>query len=337
MSYETLFREVKTTFPQPVSEGIALELTSVLSPTFHLSHAFRFASAQQPSSYALSTLVSLQNTLLHAQIDDQAALAAKIHHTWSAEGKEAPFAFTPANRTRLEAQINAQQSAFVLEHEVSGNDYALLLRAINPNPIAPAAAYLAAQKKAVSTHTGMFSVSYMQRIFQGLSMGAEFSYARPSAEVRDPSLSFAARYAPVSDVALPQPPALPAGVASPFPQPPVSEPQEAWTAMYTPNSGLLHASYWRRLNTRLELATECQALITPLSAGGRREGIATVGFRCQTLFANIKSQIDTTGKIVSAIDYALAPGLHFSLAAEMDYSKGDGGQGKMGFGFNMEA
>lgn len=77
------------------------------------------------------------------------------------------------------------------------------------------------------------------------------------------------------------------------------------------------------MNARLDVATELQALITPASgvtgAYGRREGIASVGFRLITVFSCLRGMIDTMGRVTGTADYTLAPGLTFNVSREKQY------------------
>ena len=42
-------------------------------------------------------------------------------------------------------------------------------------------------------------------------------------------------------------------------------------------------------------------------------------------------------RISTVLEEKIAPGLSFQITGEMDYSKGQGGQGKVGVGFTLEA
>ena len=78
------------------------------------------------------------------------------------------------------------------------------------------------------------------------------------------------------------------------------------------------------MNQRLEVSGELQALTTPGSATGqpgRREAIASVGFKLQTVFSVVRGMIDTAGRVCGVSEYTLAPGLIFSLSGEIDYGK----------------
>ena len=86
------------------------------------------------------------------------------------------------------------------------------------------------------------------------------------------------------------------------------------------------------------MATETQLLVTPTDARGpgRREGLATIGFKLDTIFATMRASLDTQGRVATVLEERIAPGVALQLCGEMDYGRGQGGQGKVGIGFTME-
>ncbi len=154
----------------------------------------------------------------------------------------------------------------------------------------------------------------------------------------NPSLTLAYRYAPPADKVAP-PPVLPAGMPSPYMPVDPRDPSHVFTTTFSPSTGLLQSSYWRKLNQRLEMATEVQILTTPGENSqilGKREGIATFGFKLDTVFATIRACFDSHGKVCTVLEERIAPGVAFQLSGEMNYGKGQGGEGKVGIGFTME-
>ncbi|KAJ3044665.1 translocase of outer mitochondrial membrane [Rhizophlyctis rosea] len=125
---------------------------------------------------------------------------------------------------------------------------------------------------------------------------------------------------------------------SPFPPVNPRDPTQVFTTTFAPASGLLHTTYWRRLNQRLEVCAELQALISKggRMGDGRREGIATVGFKLDTIAATIRGQVDSQGRLSATVEERIAPGIALQLAGEIDYGKGGGGQGRVGAGFTLE-
>ena len=119
---------------------------------------------------------------------------------------------------------------------------------------------------------------------------------------------------------------------SPYPVPNPADPTQLLTASFAPSNGMLHASYWKRVNHRLEVAGDLQSLTTLAGDGkyGRREGIASVGFKLQTVVAMIRGGFDTAGKVMGTVEYPLAPGLAFSVNGDFDYARAAGPDGKVG-------
>jgi mitochondrial import receptor subunit TOM40 len=86
------------------------------------------------------------------------------------------------------------------------------------------------------------------------------------------------------------------------------------------------------------MATEAQLLVSGGDAHGlgRREGLATVGFKLDTLFASIRASIDSHGRVATLVEERVAQGMALNLAGEIDFGRGNGGVGKVGIGFTME-
>lgn len=73
-----------------------------------------------------------------------------------------------------------------------------------------------------------------------------------------------------------------------------------------------------------------------MATPARREGIASLGFKLDTLFATIRGALDSQGRLSTLIEERIAPGVAFQICGEMNYGRGDGGDGKVGVGFTME-
>ncbi|KAJ3417399.1 translocase of outer mitochondrial membrane [Chytridiales sp. JEL 0842] len=254
-----------------------------------------------------------------------------------------PPSIRPSNSTKIQAQLSKTpgQSMIQFEQDMVGETMALNFKAMNPNPFdAPSRGFSAAKggQSAPTTLTGTFSAAYLQSITKSWALGGEMVVQRADADTAEQVLTLAARWSPPAEP-LPSPSSLPAGMPSPYmPINPV-DPTQVFTTSYSPSTGIIHSSYWRRLNQRLEVATEVQMLIVP---GGprtesRREGIATAGFKLDTIFATIRGALDTTGRVSAVVEERIAPGLSFQICGEIDYSKVPGGQGRVGLGFTLEA
>ncbi|KAJ3313932.1 translocase of outer mitochondrial membrane [Blyttiomyces sp. JEL0837] len=339
--YENLHRELKNTLPTlHMIDGAKFDIASVMSPNFHVSHSFAWGSSQAPPTYHFSAAYQTKKYVLNGTVDGDGSLQARANYFWaSAAGPTMPE--TPEEKpteATHEPSFNRHQ-----EHDHIGESLSLNLKAINPNPFdtpskgaVPGGRTLSGQVPTVLT--GVYSLSYLQSISRSWTVGTEVMLQRMRPEEPEMGYSFAARWAPPASP-LPPPSSLPPGFPSPYmPVNPV-DPTQSFTATYTPSQGIVHASYWRRLNQRLEVAAEVQMLITPGSAEepGRREGVASAGFKLDTFFATIRGMVDSMGRVSALLEERMAPGLQFQLCGEIDYSKGQGGAGRVGLGFTLEA
>ncbi|KAJ3409909.1 hypothetical protein CcCBS67573_g01147 [Chytriomyces confervae] len=259
----------------------------------------------------------------------------------AAQAPPTPPPFTkPSLTSKFQAQLTNTpgQSMVQYEHDWVGETCAINLKAINPNPLdAPAARTVGGPS---TSTTGIFSVSGLQSITSSVSVGAEWVYTRLRPGAGESNTTVAVKWAPSSPGPVPAPPSLPAGFPSPYMPTNPADPHQVFAASYALSQGVAQASYWRRLNQRLEVAADVQMLITPNSlAGGpgRREGIASVGFKLDTVYATMRGMLDTMGRVSAVLEERMAPGLSFQVCGEIDYSKGGGGVGKVGLGFTLEA
>jgi len=344
-SFDSLHREIKSVFPTlHLFDGAKFDFTSILSQNFQVSHSLSFGSQGFPSVYNFGAGYSCPEALLHGQVDHTGALSGRAHYHWFpvpsptvdpvTQQPVMPDAPKQTSTSKIQAQMGGQQamSMVQLEHEYIGPKFAVTGKAMNPNLLDRPA-----KGSTMSSATGIYSLSSMFPVTPSLLVGGEINYARPMPDVHEPGFAIGARYAPIPTSPLPLPPSLPAGMPSPYMPVNPSDPTQILTTTYSPSTGLIHASYWRRLNQRLEVASELQLLITPKSAGSKREGIANMGFKLDTIYATIRGMIDTHGRVSTVLEEKIAPGLSFQITGEMDYSKAQGGQGKVGVGFTLEA
>ena len=220
---------------------------------------------------------------MHGSVDHNGALQARGQFNWvPVPATPEPTGDAPqqppeqpriSSISKLQAQIttNPQQpGAVVLEHEHNGSDYSLSLKAVNMNPVDRPV-----NKNNFASVTGGFSASYLQSVSQTLAVGAELAVQKQDPRASfEQNLSYCLRWAPAPS-ALPVPPIVPEGVSSPFMPVNPKDPTQVFTATWAPASGLLHSTYWRRLNQRLEVVAELQMLLTGASKAngpGRREG-----------------------------------------------------------------
>jgi len=356
-SFESLHREAKSVLasPQYLFEGAKIELQSNLSPNFQVSHIMNFASQANPNQYIFGAVYAGARHILQSQIDTDGNLFARAHYNWKTPPP--PPVFTdvyeqaaymalpkPQSTTKFVAQLSTDvaNSVVTLEHDHVGKDYAVNVKLFNPNIVDKPPSYaepipdnkhLFGNSKNTST-TGIFIASFLKSINKNLTVGAEYLLQKQTPEMEESNISFVARYAGTfenhfarmreSVKAYPPRPNIP--------PPPPFIPRYVFTATYQPANAVVNASYYYKLNHRLEMATELQALLGP-----RKEAICTAGFKLDTHYATIRGIVDSNGKVGTVLEERLAPGFAFTLSGEMDYSKGQGGVGKLGFGFSLEA
>jgi mitochondrial import receptor subunit TOM40 len=230
-----------------------------------------------------------------------------------------PPSIRPSNSTKIQAQFTKTpgQSMIQFEQEVVGETMSFNAKAINPNPFDAAPRGTPGAKGSSDTAsalTGIFSLAYLQSVTKSMAVGAELMLQRPTPDISEPALTFAARWSPPA-APLPAPSSLPPGFPSPYMPINPADSTQAFTTTYSPSTGIIHSSYWRRLNQRLEVATEVQLLVVPAGprAEARREGVASAGFKLDTVYATIRGGVDTTGRVSAAVEERMAPGLSFQV------------------------
>ncbi|KAF9434070.1 translocase of outer mitochondrial membrane [Entomortierella beljakovae] len=149
--------------------------------------------------------------------------------------------------------------------------------------------------------TGIFIGSYLQSVTQNVSVGLEAVHQRPTPEQKETIWSYVAKYTGSDYIA---------------------------TAQYQ-GFGALQAAYYLKYSEKVDLGTEIQ-LVT---AGGRREAVATVGGKFEFRRSTFRGQIDTTGKVSAVLEEKIVPGFSFLISGEMDHGKG---QSRFGLGMMWE-
>ncbi|KAG0058773.1 translocase of outer mitochondrial membrane [Linnemannia elongata] len=149
--------------------------------------------------------------------------------------------------------------------------------------------------------TGIFITSYLQSITPNLALGAEAVHQRPTPQSAETTYSYVAKY---------------------------TGPDYIATATYQ-GFGALQASYYLRYSEKVDFGTEIQ-LVT---AGGRRDAVATVGGKFEFRRSTFRGQVDTTGKVAAVLEEKIVPGFSFLISGEMDHGKG---QSRFGVGMMWE-
>jgi mitochondrial import receptor subunit TOM40 len=200
--------------------------------------------------------------------------------------------------------------------------------------------------KNFSSVTGLFSASILHSVSSSFALGAEWNLQKPNASIQESAITYAVRWAPPPIGELPLPSTLPPGAPSPYMPINPKAPTQIFTSTFAPDSGMLHSSYWRRLNQRLEMVTELQMLLAPTRREGLfislrsslsftafsfvlTVGIATFGFKFDAIYASIRASIESTGRLTTILEEKVTPALGFSLNTTLDYPRSSG---TIGFG-----
>ncbi|KAG0238898.1 translocase of outer mitochondrial membrane [Actinomortierella wolfii] len=149
--------------------------------------------------------------------------------------------------------------------------------------------------------TGIYIGSYLQSVTPQLALGVEAVYQRPTPGQEETTWSYVAKYSGKDYIA---------------------------TAQYQ-GFGALQASYYLRYSDKVDFGTELQIL----TAGGRRDAVATVGGKFEFRRSTFRGQIDTTGKVSAVLEEKIVPGISFLVSGEMDHGKG---QSRFGVGMMWE-
>ncbi|KAG0224851.1 eukaryotic porin/Tom40 [Mortierella sp. GBAus27b] len=149
--------------------------------------------------------------------------------------------------------------------------------------------------------TGIYIGSYLQSVTQNLALGAEAVYQRPTPGQEETVWSYVAKY---------------------------TGPDYIATAQYQ-GFGALQASYYLRYSDKVDFGTEIQVV----SAGGRRDAVATVAGKFEFRRSTFRGQVDTTGKVSAVLEEKIVPGFSFLVSGEMDHGKG---QSRFGVGMMWE-
>ncbi|OAJ44581.1 hypothetical protein, variant [Batrachochytrium dendrobatidis JEL423] len=343
-------------------DGARFELHSHHNQSFQTGHTLSWGSAQQPPSYQFTSAYSTPTVALVGQVDHEGSVSARGQYNWiplpsppqpplheHANSTEHP---TPpvmpempkiTSTSKLQALLSAQgaNNMIQLEHDHHDLDWSLNAKCSNANLIDSRPSWSTKPESTFETSiTGTYTLSYLQSISKSIALGAELTYQRPTPDLEDPSLAFAFRYAPPPSV-LPTPLSVPPGAPSPYMPINPKDPTQVFTATWMPSVGVFSSTYWRRINQRLEVGSELQLLMTPstLRAGdrtpGRREGMASVGFKVDTVFTTIRAMVSSHGQVSAVLEEKIAPGISLQLCGEIDYARGSAG--RVGFGFTFEA
>jgi len=151
--------------------------------------------------------------------------------------------------------------------------------------------------------SGMVIGSYIQSVTKNLALGAELFASRGGPEI--PSApTYLARYVSTD---------------------------KSWIATaQLQQIGLVQATYWQKLNEKVEAAADLQIM----TANGRREGVASIGAKYDLRMSSFRAQLDSTGKVSAILEQRFAPAFAFTVTGEIDHFKN---AAKVGVGVMIES
>lgn len=139
--------------------------------------------------------------------------------------------------------------------------------------------------------TGIFVGSYLQSLTKNIALGVELLYQRPSPDMSELSPSYLAKYMS-------------------------SDSTTIATAQFQP-SGILQATYWRKLSEKVEVAADLQVIASQT----RRDAIATLGAKYDLRLSTFRTQIDSSGKVSALLEQRFTPAFAFLMSGEIDHFK----------------
>ena len=139
--------------------------------------------------------------------------------------------------------------------------------------------------------SGIFVGSYIQSVTPNLALGTELFVSRGGPMEIPSAPTYLAKYTGTD---------------------------KSWIATaQLQSAGLLQATYWQRLNEKVEAAADLQIM----TANGKREGVATLGAKYDLRMSTFRAQLDSTGKVSAMLEQRFAPTFAFMVAGEIDHFK----------------
>ncbi|KAG7092469.1 hypothetical protein E1B28_008821 [Marasmius oreades] len=171
-SVENLQKEVKVVhLTNYAFEGGRADITKSMSmnPLFQVTHSFALGS-QNTSSYNFGAIFANEKVFLQGGVDHEGNVNARMNQGW-----------TSSHVTKMQAQISQQlgHNLLQLEHDYTGQDFNLNLKAVNPWP---------------TDLTGVFVGSYLQSITKNIALGTEWLLQRPTPNTSEMMATYLAKY-----------------------------------------------------------------------------------------------------------------------------------------------
>lgn len=125
--------------------------TFAMNPVFQIAHSFTIGS--KLPAYSFTSIIANDQALVQGTIDNEFSLTGRLNYSWDKH-----------ITSKVSLQLaQGQPSMCQLEHEYSGNDFAIQLKALNPDFTG-------------ANYRGLLIGSLMQSITPKLSLGMETVY-----------------------------------------------------------------------------------------------------------------------------------------------------------------
>lgn len=187
----------------------------------------------------------------------------------------------------LDSQLGGANPVLALEQDRVGKDYAINVKAMNPN---------------LTDLSGMYFASYLQSVSQHVALGVDAVYNRQAPGVEECSVGYMAKWHHTAKDENGQ-------LA-----------RDSWiaTAQILPQ-GYWQGSYWKKLGQGVEAAVDI--LVSPSPSPRERKAVATAGVKYEFRQSSFRGQVDSTGKVSALLEQRLSPAFAFLVTGEIDHAK----------------
>ncbi|CCD26630.1 TOM complex pore protein TOM40 NDAI_0I00610 [Naumovozyma dairenensis CBS 421] len=274
-----------------------------------LNKAFALNPAFQTSHTFSIGSTNLPNYAFSALFaDDNLFVQGNLDNDMSLSGRF-NYGWDKTNISKANIQIaNGQPTMCQLEQDYQASDFSINLKTLNPQFATKDGSF-----------TGVAVGSLLQSITPQLALGLEVLYSRPQAIApADAGVSYLTRY--------------------------VSKKQDWIFSGQLQASGVLVASFWRKITPNVEAAIETTlqagmvpitdpVVGTPIGIQPTVEGSTTIGAKYEYRQSIFRGIIDSNGKIGCFLERKILPTLSVLFCGEIDHFKN---QSKLGCGLQFE-
>ncbi|KAI0341769.1 mitochondrial import receptor subunit TOM40 [Trametopsis cervina] len=301
---ENIQKEVRSThLTNFFFDGARADLTKAMSmsPMFQVTHSFALGSQTAPSSYNFGAVYVSDDVLLQGGVDNEGSLNGRFTKQWFAGH---------SSKAQMQLTSTPGHSMIQMEHDISGSDFSVNLRAVNPSPV---------------DGTGIYTGSVLQSVTKHLALGVEGIWQKPHPDHSELGLQYYAKYVGGPGLNVDNEPSATPGA------PPSQYKDGTWiaTASVQPSSSV-QTTYWHKLSDKLEVAADLMVINVPQ----RRDAIATLGARWDLRMSAFRAQVDSTGKVSALLEQRFAPSFMFLVSGEIDHFKNSA---KVGVGVMIES